>query len=166
MDKSKIELEDLGRELRYTQQVVAQELASWQENRVETGKSALKELARKMCVVERARLESMKRAVRELGIGVTKTGKGMVGVNGVEVNGFVGQDEHLDISEAVISQGRLDEVTDDLIEEGPGAVEDMEEEGMVLSSGETATDEAPPADELAQELQHLAVASASERHTN
>lgn len=69
MDKSKVELADLGRELRYTQQVVASELASWQDNRVETGRKALKELARKMVVSERARLESMKRAIRELGIG-------------------------------------------------------------------------------------------------
>jgi hypothetical protein len=68
MDNSRLELADLGRELRYTQQVVASELASWQENRVEMGRKALRELAQTMVVTERARLESMKRAVRELGI--------------------------------------------------------------------------------------------------
>jgi ankyrin repeat protein len=145
MDKSKIELEDLGRELRYTQQVVAQELASWQENRVETGRNALRELARRMCVVERARLESMKRAVRELGIGVPKTE-----VNGGRPNGVaVDRDGGLLVAEAVTEQGRFEEVTDELVEEGPGAVEDMEEEGMVLSSGQVATKDAPLADELA-----------------
>jgi hypothetical protein len=79
MDKSKLELADLGRELRYTQQVVASELASWQENRVEMGRRALKELARKMVVSERARLESMKRAVRELGLGEGRKKKSMNG---------------------------------------------------------------------------------------
>jgi hypothetical protein len=155
MDRSKIELEDLGRELRYTQQVVAQELASWQENRVETGRAALRELARKMVVVERGRLESMKRAVRELGIGVEKGGVG----HGEQVNGFVVNglgDGHgaLGVVEPVstVEQGRFHDVTDEDIEEGPGAVEDPEVEGMVLSNGEAAAEDAPPGDELAQEL--------------
>ena len=77
MDKSKLELADLGRELRYTQQVVASELASWQENRVETGRKALKDLARRMVVVEKARLESMRRAVR--GLGIVEPNDGVVG---------------------------------------------------------------------------------------
>jgi hypothetical protein len=69
MERSKLELEDLGRELRYSQTVVASELASWQERRVEMGRSAVKDLARRMVVTERARLESMKRAIRGLGLG-------------------------------------------------------------------------------------------------
>ncbi|KAJ4380812.1 hypothetical protein N0V86_004174 [Didymella sp. IMI 355093] len=73
MDRSSAELEDLGRELRYTQTVVASELASWQEKRVEMGRRAVKDLARRMVVTERARLESMKRAIRGLGIGQKKT---------------------------------------------------------------------------------------------
>ncbi|KAH9865566.1 hypothetical protein J1614_009151 [Plenodomus biglobosus] len=68
MDKSRAELENLGRELRYSQQVVAAEAASWQEGRVEMGRRSVKELARRMVVVERARLESMRRAVRGLGL--------------------------------------------------------------------------------------------------
>lgn len=72
MERATEELSGLGKELRYTQQVVAQELASWQENRVDMGRRALKEFARKMVVTERARLESMRRAVRELGIGTPK----------------------------------------------------------------------------------------------
>ncbi|KAH6615257.1 hypothetical protein C7974DRAFT_61789 [Boeremia exigua] len=85
MDKSKAEFADLGRELRYTQQVVASELASWQESRVEMGRKALRDLARRMVVTERARLESMRRAVRDLGIGEGRR-KGL-GPNGAAVNG-------------------------------------------------------------------------------
>ncbi|EMD61686.1 hypothetical protein GGP41_004275 [Bipolaris sorokiniana] len=163
MDKSKIELEDLGRELRYTQQVVAQELASWQENRVETGRRALKELARKMCVAERARLDSMKRAVRELGIGLDKqvkpgSGNHAAVSNGVPAavamgNGHAGPAEHVKRAEAAVPQhlhlnGGL---TDKHVNEGPGTVEHPEEEGVVLSNGESAAEDAPLADEVALE---------------
>jgi hypothetical protein len=145
MDKSKVELEDHGRELRYTQQVVAQELASWQENRVDTGKKALRELARKMCVAERARLESMQRAVRGLGIGVPKPETHInVQVNGAQSKGIVDQ---------LASTTMLDEVTDEDVERGPGSVEDREEIGMINGDGLAATEEPPPADEVAQELQ-------------
>ncbi|KAK3080042.1 hypothetical protein LTS18_003271 [Coniosporium uncinatum] len=58
------ELEALGRELRYTQGVVAGELAMWQEERVRSGRRAVREFARRMVVGERARLEGMRRAVR------------------------------------------------------------------------------------------------------
>ena len=68
MDKAEEELAGIGRELRYTQQVVASELASWQDGRAREGRKALKELARRMVVTEKARLEGMKRAVRGLGI--------------------------------------------------------------------------------------------------
>ena len=92
MDRSKADLADLGRELKYTQQVVASELASWQESRVEMGRKALRELARRMVVTERARLESMRRAVRGLGLGLGEGRKknargGGEGVNGKAVNG-------------------------------------------------------------------------------
>jgi hypothetical protein len=66
MDRATEELADFGRELRYTQQVVASELASWQEGRVKSERKILKALATKMVVVEKARLESMKRAIRGL----------------------------------------------------------------------------------------------------
>ncbi|KAF1944573.1 hypothetical protein EJ02DRAFT_371527 [Clathrospora elynae] len=149
MDKSKVELEDLGRELRYTQQVVAQELASWQENRVETGRKALKGLARNMVVVERARLESMKRAVRELGIALGKSKQD----GDVQVNGDHGHPIDLEVSEAEVQQGRIEDVTDQDIEDGPGEVEDREEVGMVNGDGVAAAEESPPADEVTQDLQ-------------
>jgi hypothetical protein len=136
MDRSKLELADLGRELRYTQQVVAGELASWQENRVEMGRRGLKDLAKKMVVVEKARLESMKRAVRELGIGITPV-KGKAVVDGdVLTNGA-----------PVVSD--LEEV------EYANAIPKDEEEGqeVIHGNGETPLDEPPPADELELELE-------------
>lgn len=68
MDKASQEAESLAKELRYTQQVVAGELASWQEERVRMGRQACRELAKRMVVTERARLEGMLRAVRGLGL--------------------------------------------------------------------------------------------------
>lgn len=106
MERASEELSGLGRELRYTQQVVAQELASWQENRVDMGRRALKELARKMVVTERARLESMRRAVRALGIGAPKTHAG----NGAPVE----PDEAMDFdTEALVRRGSIEDVTDE-----------------------------------------------------
>ncbi|KAF1817492.1 hypothetical protein P152DRAFT_454079 [Eremomyces bilateralis CBS 781.70] len=64
------DMEDLGRELSYTRQVVAGELAGWQESRVRLGRRAIREFASKSLMAERARLEGMKRAVRKLGIDV------------------------------------------------------------------------------------------------
>lgn len=66
MDKSVGELESLGKELRYTQQTVAGELASWQESRVRMGRDACKQLAKRMIIVEKARLESMRRALKTI----------------------------------------------------------------------------------------------------
>ena len=62
--KSKSELESLAKELRYTQQTIASELAGWQETRPKMMKQALKSFARKTVVTERARLQSLKRALR------------------------------------------------------------------------------------------------------
>ena len=62
--KSESELESLAKELRYTQQTIANELAGWQETRPKMMKQALKSFARKTVVTERARLQSLKRALR------------------------------------------------------------------------------------------------------
>ncbi|OJD38780.1 vps9 domain-containing protein [Diplodia corticola] len=67
VDRSVMELEGLGKELKYTQQTVAAELAAWQDARVRQGRKACRELASRMVVVEKARLESMRRAIRGLG---------------------------------------------------------------------------------------------------
>jgi hypothetical protein len=66
----------LGRELRYTQQVVAGELAGWQEWRARTARRAVRELVVGMVVQERGRLEGLRRAVRRLREG---RGEGVVG---------------------------------------------------------------------------------------
>ena len=62
------EREDLGRELRYTQQIVASELAGWQEWRAHTARRAVKDLVRGMVVREKARLEGMERALRRISV--------------------------------------------------------------------------------------------------
>ncbi|KAL3427827.1 hypothetical protein PVAG01_01336 [Phlyctema vagabunda] len=60
------EVLDAGRELRYTQQVVAAELAGWQDLHEKMGRRAIRELAKGMVVKERTALEGMKRALRKL----------------------------------------------------------------------------------------------------
>lgn len=64
--KAKEEEEQLGKELRYTQQVVAAELAGWQELHEKQGRSAIRELAKGMLAREKYALEGMKRALRKL----------------------------------------------------------------------------------------------------
>ena len=64
--RTQAEVEQLGKELRYTQQVVAGELAGWQDLHEKMGRKAIKDLARAMLVKERTALEGMKRAVRKL----------------------------------------------------------------------------------------------------
>jgi len=66
--KGEEEREELGKELRYTQQVVAGELAGWQEWRAREARRAVRDLVRGMVVRERARLEGIERAVRRLRI--------------------------------------------------------------------------------------------------
>ncbi|KIW06976.1 uncharacterized protein PV09_02636 [Verruconis gallopava] len=68
LDAAQREKDDLGRELRYTQGVVAGELAAWQGERLKWGKNACKEFARRMIVLEKARLEGMRRALRIVGV--------------------------------------------------------------------------------------------------
>jgi hypothetical protein len=151
MDKSKMELADLGRELRYTQQVVASELASWQENRVEMGRRALKELARRMVVTEKARLEGMRRAVRGLGILEREKhgSEGETAVNGVAVD--------LEVPPEEIERGRIEDVTDEveIKHANPVTPETQEGEEVVQSNGELEADEPPPADEVELELENV-----------
>lgn len=76
------EVDNLSRELRYTQQTVAMELAGWQDMHERMGRKAIRELARGMVVVEKMRLEGMRRALRKLqdvqadgaGVGVMRPG--------------------------------------------------------------------------------------------
>lgn len=60
------EADVLSRELRWTQGVVASELAGWQEMHARMGRRAVREFARGVVVVERGRLEGMKRVLRRL----------------------------------------------------------------------------------------------------
>lgn len=64
--KEEAEKEGLERELRYSQQVVAGELAGWQEWKVKRERESVRELVRGMVTLERQRLEGMRRALRAL----------------------------------------------------------------------------------------------------
>ncbi|KAE8452308.1 hypothetical protein EG329_001008 [Mollisiaceae sp. DMI_Dod_QoI] len=64
--RTKEEAEVLGKELRYTQQVVAAELAGWQDLHEKMGRKAIKDLAKSMLIKERTALEGIKRAIRKL----------------------------------------------------------------------------------------------------
>lgn len=64
--QSQIEGDNLSKELRYTQQVVAAELAGWQEMHARLGRRALRDLAKGMLVMERMRLEGIRRALRKV----------------------------------------------------------------------------------------------------
>lgn len=66
MRAGQAEVDNLSRELRYTQQTVAMELAGWQDLHEKMGRRAIRELARGMVVVEKMRLEGMRRALRRL----------------------------------------------------------------------------------------------------
>ncbi|KAI1171184.1 hypothetical protein F4777DRAFT_69545 [Nemania sp. FL0916] len=61
-----VELDDLSKELRYTQQTVAGELAGWQDLHERMGRQAIKEFARTMLILERERLQGIRRAMRKL----------------------------------------------------------------------------------------------------
>ncbi|KAI1494368.1 hypothetical protein F5X96DRAFT_588574 [Biscogniauxia mediterranea] len=64
--RTQAEVDDLGKELRYTQQTVASELAGWQEMHERMGRRAIKELAQGMLIMERERLQGIKRALRRV----------------------------------------------------------------------------------------------------
>lgn len=104
--RTKEEVEETGRELRYTQQVVAAELAGWQELHEKMGRKAVRDLARGMLVRERATLEGLRRAVRRL-----KVGEGMLGGvrAGREDGGDVGNGA--DIDDEGDSEGDGDGIT-------------------------------------------------------
>ncbi|OLN97039.1 UPF0507 protein [Colletotrichum chlorophyti] len=64
--QSQEQVDDLGRELRYSQQVVAGELAGWQDLHEKMGRRAIKEFAKSMVIQERLRLDGMMRTLRRL----------------------------------------------------------------------------------------------------
>ncbi|KAK3329674.1 hypothetical protein B0H66DRAFT_34270 [Apodospora peruviana] len=60
------EAELLCRELRYTQQTVAGELAGWRDMHEKMGRRAIRDLARGMVIQEKMRLEGLRRALRKV----------------------------------------------------------------------------------------------------
>ena len=64
IEDQEVEIENMGKELRYTQSVVAGELAAWQAQREEMGKRAVRELVKGQVVREKERLRCLIRGVR------------------------------------------------------------------------------------------------------
>ncbi|KAK6958303.1 hypothetical protein Daesc_001101 [Daldinia eschscholtzii] len=64
--RAQTEVDFLSKELRYTQQTVASELAGWEDMHERMGRRAIKEFARGMLVLERERLQGIRRAQRKL----------------------------------------------------------------------------------------------------
>lgn len=64
--RSENEAEMLCRELRYTQQTVAGELAGWREMHEKMGRRAIRELAKGMVIQEKMKLEGLRRALRRV----------------------------------------------------------------------------------------------------
>ena len=73
------EAERLARELRYTQQTVAGELAGWRDVHERMGRRAMREYARGMLTAEKMRLEGIQRALRRVrAVPAPMTGEGLV----------------------------------------------------------------------------------------
>ena len=64
--RSREEATYLSRELRYTQQTVASELAGWQSMHEKMGRQAITDFVRGMVVMEKAKLDGMMRALRKV----------------------------------------------------------------------------------------------------
>ncbi|KAI0411317.1 hypothetical protein F5X98DRAFT_56858 [Xylaria grammica] len=64
--RTQVELDELSKELRYTQQTVASELAGWQDMHGRMGRQVIKEFAKGMLVLERERLQGIRRALRKV----------------------------------------------------------------------------------------------------
>ena len=66
--KSKEQYLTLSSELRYTQTVAAGELSSFHELHAKQARRAIRELAQRQLVTEKAKLEGMRRAIRTISI--------------------------------------------------------------------------------------------------
>ncbi|KAK0618095.1 hypothetical protein B0T17DRAFT_495678 [Bombardia bombarda] len=64
--RSEREAEMLCKELRYTQQTVAGELAGWREMHEKMGRRAIRDLAKGMLTAEKMRLDGLRRALRKV----------------------------------------------------------------------------------------------------
>lgn len=105
--KSREEAGNLARELRYTQQTVAAELAGWQDLHEKMGRRAIREFARGMLVQERMKLEGMTRALRKVRTGkVTEE----AGSNGIKSTGPSSLSATREATEAETGQLKVDEV--------------------------------------------------------
>lgn len=101
------EADDLGRELRYTQQIVASELAGWQDMHEKLGRRAIKDFVRGMVVLERERLAGMHRAVRKLREVSPGPVFRMSSVGGPQTEAVVDEDEARRQMETLVDSGAI-----------------------------------------------------------
>ncbi|KAI2602375.1 VPS9 domain-containing protein [Hypoxylon sp. NC1633] len=64
--RAQTEVDIISKELRYTQQTVASELAGWEDMHERMGRRAIKDFAKGMLILERERLQGLRRAQRKL----------------------------------------------------------------------------------------------------
>jgi hypothetical protein len=64
--RSEQEAENLSKELRYTQNTVAAELAGWREMHEKLGRKAIRDMAKGMLIAERMHLQGLQRALRKI----------------------------------------------------------------------------------------------------
>ncbi|KZL63545.1 vps9 domain protein [Colletotrichum incanum] len=92
--QSQEQVDDLGRELRYSQQVVAGELAGWQDLHEKMGRRAIKDFAKGMVIQERLRLDGMMRALRRLQEGKTELERASASLASVSGQSSMSQSTH------------------------------------------------------------------------
>ncbi|KAK1987045.1 hypothetical protein LZ30DRAFT_580754 [Colletotrichum cereale] len=92
--QSQEQVDDLGRELRYSQQVVAGELAGWQDLHEKMGRRAIKDFAKGMVIQERLRLDGMMRALRRLREGKAELERASASLASVSGRSSMSQSTH------------------------------------------------------------------------
>lgn len=132
------EVDDLGRELRYTQQVVAGELAGWQDLHEKLGGRAIKEFARGMVILERERLAGLRRAMRRLKEVPTGPTFRLGSIAGPQAEAAVDELEARRQMEDVVGSGIMDSLAPPFEN---GSAEQSAGEVIVAPSGEPTTAE-------------------------
>lgn len=150
MRAGQAEVDNLSRELRYTQQTVAMELAGWQDMHERMGRRAVRELARNMVVVEKMRLEGMKRALRKLkevqtaGAGIQREGSALDGggeeaVRPPNMVGLDVADRKADADLALHSEPEGSTTTTATAEAAVQTPGDIDEPGAISGQGQEVT---------------------------
>ncbi|KAI1874433.1 hypothetical protein JX265_004641 [Neoarthrinium moseri] len=133
------EVDELSRELRYTQQVVAGELAGWQDMHEKMGKRAMRDFARNMVVLERERLAGLNRAIRKLREVPTGPVFRMDSVGGPQAEEVIDELEARRQMESVVDSGIIDSLAPQIEDEaGPSTVGSTDGGDPSGASGESS----------------------------